>query len=232
MASTHSELYTANKAHWDKVAKDLDKHPWGMFGMKMADQMLPHLLKTATFDKEKTEVMDFACGNGYNSTLMAPHCKSILGVDISTGMVDEFNRNIERWGLDKNQLHALRADIEDAQGTELEGKTFDIIYCSMAYHHLPSMEETTKDLAVYLKPGGKLLVVDWIRPETETRMPAETYKNISQIMKVPGIGEEEMKEVFERGGLRFRSYEKLLHMNEVVEGVNVNNWVFLACAEK
>ncbi|ESK92098.1 hexaprenyldihydroxybenzoate methyltransferase [Moniliophthora roreri MCA 2997] len=223
-----NELYCANQAHWDRMAKDLDKNPWGIAGMKLARSMLPHILEAVSFDKEKTQVMDFACGNGFNSSLLAPYSKSILGVDISSGMVDEYNRNVERWSLDKKQLNALRADIEDAHGTELEGKTFDVIYCSMVYHHFPSIEETTKVLATYLKPGGTLLVIDWIKPETEEEYPDE----IKPIMKVAGIGELEMKEAFVNAGLRFRSYDPAVHFDEMVDGRQVNNKAFLACADK
>jgi SAM-dependent methyltransferase len=47
--------------------------------------------------------------------------------------------------------------------------------CSMSYHHFPSIEETTRILAYFLKPGGVLLVSDMLRPDsTNGEQPSES----------------------------------------------------------
>jgi predicted TPR repeat methyltransferase len=43
-------------------------------------------------------VLDFACGTGIVSRGLVPHCKKLVGVDISQGMVDEFNKNAAEHG--------------------------------------------------------------------------------------------------------------------------------------
>ncbi|KAF9453664.1 hypothetical protein P691DRAFT_799616 [Macrolepiota fuliginosa MF-IS2] len=45
------------------------------------------------FDEDETVVMDFACGVGLISRELIPYSKSVVGVDISQRMVDEYNRH-------------------------------------------------------------------------------------------------------------------------------------------
>lgn len=74
------------------------------------------ILQAYPFDKEATVVLDYACGTGKQSVQdlllvatkapspgivarsLAPHCKTLIGVDISQGMVDEFNKGVQSHG--------------------------------------------------------------------------------------------------------------------------------------
>uniref|UniRef100_A0A0W0FWP2 Hexaprenyldihydroxybenzoate methyltransferase n=1 Tax=Moniliophthora roreri TaxID=221103 RepID=A0A0W0FWP2_MONRR len=234
--TTDQELVRNNKVHWDTVAQNFDKNPWGILHMKLSRKLLPHILKAAPFDKGFSEVMDFGCGNGFNSSLLAIDTKSILGVDISNGMVDEYNRNVEKWGFNKisstkGKLKAVRADITDKESgipPELQGRQFDIIFCCMTYHHLPSIVDTTRALADFLKPGGTLLVVDWVKPE----IMLELSEDQQSLIKVPGLSKQEMRSAFEAAGLTFRSYEAVVTMDDSVEDKQIYNTAFLACADK
>ncbi|KAL0581103.1 hypothetical protein V5O48_000892 [Marasmius crinis-equi] len=217
-----ASLYDSNIAHWDHFAKDLDKQPWGIASMKLWRKLLPHVLKAAPFDKDTSEVMDFGCGNGFNASLLVPHAKSILGVDVSSGMVDEFNSNIQKWGLaDEGKISAVRVDLTEGG---LDNKKFDIIFSTMVYHHLPSVDETTKILASFLKPGGRLLIIDWIKGQDKQQYSEQ----IDRIMKVDGFDEEEMKATFERAGLESLGFEPAAKINEMVGDYYLDKTAYLA----
>ncbi|KAL0066498.1 hypothetical protein AAF712_006541 [Marasmius tenuissimus] len=218
-------LYNANVAHWDQFSKDLDLQPWGIVGMNIWKKLLPHVLKAAPFNKNTSEVMDFGCGNGFNASLLVPHAKTILGIDVSSGMVDEFNKNVKKWGIaEDGNISAIHVDLTEGG---LDGRKFDIIFSSMVYHHLPSPEETTKLLASYLKPGGRLLVTDWIKGEHETYT-----EQIGSIMKVGGFSEEEMKSIFESSGLKFLGFEGAAKMDEMVGDYHLDKTAYLAWGTK
>ncbi|KAG7092764.1 hypothetical protein E1B28_009088 [Marasmius oreades] len=221
-----SRLYSANVTHWDRMAQDIDQTPWGIAGMNIWKKLLPHVLQAAPFNKETSEVMDFGCGNGFNSSLLVPHSKSILGVDISSGMVDEYNRNMERWGLaEEGKFSAVRADLHE-DGSSFAGKRFDIIFSCMVYHHLPSIHVTTKTLATYLKPGGYLLVMDWKKPEGEQPNYSDPINNI---VKLPGLDESDMKNAFESAQLEFVGYNgEAATMDEMVGDYHLKNTAFVS----
>jgi tRNA1(Val) A37 N6-methylase TrmN6 len=62
---------------------------------------------------------------GLVSRNLAQYVDRIIGVDISQGMVDEYNKNAEKAGL-SGKIKAIREDLT-GNGTELEGTKFDIV---------------------------------------------------------------------------------------------------------
>ena len=60
------------------------------------------------------------------SRLLAAHAKEIVGVDISQGMVDEFNNHVEEEKISPKAVHAICTELKGEEG-ELDGKNFDII---------------------------------------------------------------------------------------------------------
>ncbi|KAL0947661.1 hypothetical protein HGRIS_013749 [Hohenbuehelia grisea] len=151
--TTHPGL-AANEAYFNEIGDKLNDFPFAYeYGQYNAEAMRA----VYPFDAASTEVMDFACGTGLISKNLLEHCKSIVGVDISQSMVDEYNKLADK--IAPNKMHAARLALTGAEG-ELEGRKFDVIVCAMSYHHLPSTVDTTRVLAHFLKPGGALVVVD------------------------------------------------------------------------
>lgn len=69
----------------------------------------------------------------------------------------------------------------------------------MAYHHFASVEQVTRELVSYLKPGGTLAVADIARggEDAPPVIPAE-YEHI--VAHTRGFAEEEMRALFEGAG--------------------------------
>ncbi|KAF7298429.1 Methyltransf-11 domain-containing protein [Mycena kentingensis (nom. inval.)] len=110
---------------------------------------------------ESTSILDSACGKGLISRGLAPHCGSIVAVDNNQASVDDFARRISNQGIPPEEMHVVCAQLE-GNDSELDGQKFDVVVCSAAYHHLESIPNTTRILAFFLKPGGHLLVVDFL----------------------------------------------------------------------
>ncbi|TRM61229.1 S-adenosyl-L-methionine-dependent methyltransferase, partial [Schizophyllum amplum] len=114
------------------------------------------IIRAANLDVSSTEVLDYACGTGARCIPeIASLVKSIVGADISEGMLSEF---------DKNKAENMSFKLIDASTpleSQMNDRTFDLIICCMAYHHFDSPKEMTISLAKLLKPGGKLVVLDF-----------------------------------------------------------------------
>jgi len=63
------------------------------------------------------------------SKQIIPYAKSILGVDVSQGMVDVYNETGEKEGF--GGMKAVCADLKGEDG-ELDGQRFDVIIVSIA----------------------------------------------------------------------------------------------------
>lgn len=195
----HDTYAAANKELFDKKALEVDAMPeFQAVGRDVAAALLR--IYPALFDPEKTEALDFVCGTGLVSLHIAPHVKSLVGVDISEGMVARFNERASELGLPPSKARAEAIELKGTGG-ELGGAKFDIVLCTLAYHHLSSISTTTALLASFLKPGGALLVVDHMAtPETRENDVPEEFRNA--VKTTAGFSEAQIREVFEGAGLQ------------------------------
>jgi ubiquinone/menaquinone biosynthesis C-methylase UbiE len=120
--------------------------------IELACKLAQAMLKTHPFHENSTAVMDFACGTGFylfhlcvNTTQrcriqglisreIAPHAKSILGVDISQDMVDQFNIRVQNQGIPSEDMKALCVELRGEEG-ELDGAKFDVIVVRQSRYH-------------------------------------------------------------------------------------------------
>lgn len=82
------------------------------------------------FDEDRTSVLDYACGTGQISRELAPYARRIVGVDISQGMIDQFNKRLYEQGVPPEEMSAVRAQLRGVEG-ELEGERFDVVVVSI-----------------------------------------------------------------------------------------------------
>ncbi|KAJ3511264.1 hypothetical protein NLJ89_g4202 [Agrocybe chaxingu] len=191
------DFAAGNKEHFSTHVSDFDKPSVTELAIKVTKAMREHF----PFDKNSTTVMDFACGAGHISRELGPYSKSIVGVDIVQGLVDVYNKRATEKGISPGEMHAVCAELKGEEG-ELDGRKFDVITCSMAYHHFGSVEDITKMLAFFLKPGGALLIVDILdKPENATEVPKipEKYRHV--IAHTSGFKEEQFRAVMQGAGL-------------------------------
>jgi len=180
----------ANAEHFDKESKNQEMIK---LGTELAQLSAPHILKYYKFDKETTEVLDFAAGWGLVSKEIIPHAKSILGVDVSQGMVDLYNETGEKEGF--SGMKAVCADLKGEDG-ELDGQKFNVVICNMAYHHFEDVGKMTKILTDFLRPGGKLIVSDFHADSGEVR------KDFAHVVAhAHGMAEGVMQDAFAGAGL-------------------------------
>ncbi|KAI6119193.1 hexaprenyldihydroxybenzoate methyltransferase [Pisolithus croceorrhizus] len=242
-AHTHREVERANEEFFNDPAAE---HLFNTPDVQETTRLVAAaMLKAVPFDKQKTVVMDFACGvgrpisdndcavsyisddlptirPGLISQQLAPQAKSIIGVDISQRMVDIYNNSAKEQNLFPNEMKAVRVDRLVENETQLGGMSFDVIVCASSYHHLPSIVEVTRVLVSYLKPGGSLLVTDMAKGE---------YPMLQAHHPVPhksGFDAEDMRAAFEAAGLHSFSFAEVA----TVEFAGHPVTMFLASGEK
>ena len=150
---------------------------------------------------------------GMLSQALCPYVKSIVGVDISPASVEQYNIQAANQGLTPEEMKAVCIELKGEPG-ELGDARFDLVIvsartpydsirltpppssqCCASYHHFPSIEETTRVLAHFLKPGGSLLVTD-IKAAPDGRVLfRDTHHHI--VAHTRGLTEEAMRAAFE-----------------------------------
>jgi SAM-dependent methyltransferase len=123
--------------------------------------------KANSKDDPPMKLLDYACGNGLVSRALIDQVDSVTGIDISKGMVDEYNRLAKEAGYDENRMHAAQGDVMVSSGPEFEAikgdeyRRFAFVAMSMALHHVADPASLLKKLVdERLKSGGTLIIID------------------------------------------------------------------------
>jgi 2-polyprenyl-3-methyl-5-hydroxy-6-metoxy-1,4-benzoquinol methylase len=163
---------------------------------------------SSAFDESKTAVMDYACGTGLISMVLASRVKSILGVDISAAMVGQYNKRMDNQGIPPEEMRAVCAELS---GTveELDGMKFDVIVCASAYHHFESIESVTRTLSFFLKPGGSLMVADILKSSNVDQAFQHDATHDKTVAHRGGFEEEEIRKAFNAADLQDIFFDKV-----------------------
>ncbi|MDD5341106.1 MAG: class I SAM-dependent methyltransferase [Patescibacteria group bacterium] len=100
------------------------------------------------------DILDLGCGNGRLLELLKEYQINYLGIDYSQKLIGQAQR---LWPDSK----FLVADILNLPPLK---KKFDLIFCVAVLHHIPSKKfrlQVLKEMKNLLKPGGKLLMINW-----------------------------------------------------------------------
>jgi ubiquinone/menaquinone biosynthesis C-methylase UbiE len=108
-------------------------------------------------------VLDVGCGTGTTALLakqlVGPRGR-VEGVDASPEMVARAQAKAEKSGIEVSFATAI------AQSLPYPEAQFDVVLSTLMFHHLPRIarRDFTKEAHRVLKPGGRVLVVDFARP--------------------------------------------------------------------
>jgi len=127
--------------------------------VKRARIIANEILKSIKLKKDY-RALDFGCGTGLVSFNLCNEFHQITLVDTSKGMIDKLNIKIHDSNI--QNMEAYQLDIND--GYELLGK-YDVIYTSMALHHIKNIKKSLEILYKLLNNDSYLCVVDLIEDD-------------------------------------------------------------------
>jgi SAM-dependent methyltransferase len=101
---------------------------------------------------EGLAVLDLACGHGRMSRELARRGARVVGLDISSALLDKARATEENDPLAIDYRHA-----DAASPTALEGDVFDAIVCSMALADIDDLDGVISTIARTLNQGGSFV---------------------------------------------------------------------------
>jgi cyclopropane fatty-acyl-phospholipid synthase-like methyltransferase len=133
---------------WAKVFDDPSRDAW-----QRPDDVLRALELSPTMT-----VADVGAGTGYFAVRLARAVPqgAVIATDLEPDMVRYLNERARR-----EQLPNLRALQVTATASGLAAESVDRILVVHVWHHLAERVGYARDLAAALRPGGKLLIVDF-----------------------------------------------------------------------
>jgi SAM-dependent methyltransferase len=141
-----SSQYDSIVSEYDALHDDLQSYPCG----QLEEANLHAAVKDHIRDKR---VLDLGCGSGhYTRRLLEWGASSVVGVDLSEGMVEEARSRIR--GDEEGRLQYVVGDVSN--GLDLQGP-FDVIVGTWLLNYASSardMEGMWRSIAANLRPGG------------------------------------------------------------------------------
>ena len=107
-------------------------------------------------------VADIGTGTGILAAELAQLGVQVIGVDNSSRMLDAARAKFDAEGIDsvelrRGEVHSLPLDTNEV----------DAAFAHMVLHYLPSPSEALREMARIVKPGGAVVVVDFLQHENE-----------------------------------------------------------------
>ena len=133
-------------------------------------QQYGHFMHTISYEfSEKyiknKNILDFGCGSGYGTKILAKQAKSAMGIDISAEAINYATKNYSSKNLDFKTIDQLKK--EDLK------ETFDVITSFQVIEHVLNDKEYIETILSLLKPGGLLILTT----------PNKEYRLFSYIQK-------------------------------------------------
>jgi len=110
------------------------------------------------FDKlSRYDVLEIGVGNGSHAQLIAPHCKSYTGIDLTEYAVRSTTTRFQVFGIPGRILRM------DAEKLDFPGASFDLIWTWGVIHHSANTAQILAEMHRVLRPGGRATIMVYHR---------------------------------------------------------------------
>jgi SAM-dependent methyltransferase len=183
--------------------------------------------------RTELDVLEIGCGTGLLSFLLAPHVRSLVGVDTSEGMLDGFNKKVAALpNPEKANLAAVNVLVKEADDPHVQGAAaalatrrgesgkdipyrFDLVVSHLTLHHIPSMPDIFATVFRCLKHDGWIAMTDYedFGPDAVPFHPVSKREGVER----HGLKKEEMETIIDGTGFNDPRVERAFVLRKEVE---------------
>ena len=157
--------------------------------LHVSQQRVESKLREIIGDVAVEELLDIGTGTGRILEILAPQVKHGVGIDLSSGMLAVARSNLERHGF--NHLQVRKGDMYSLPA---DNGSVDLAIVHMVLHYSDEPCEVIREAARVLRPGGRLILVDFAAHSEEQLREQFNHHRL-------GFSDEEIRRWFEECGL-------------------------------
>lgn len=150
-ADAAQNYFKAHAGEWDRIRE-----------LHAPDDVVETAIAEALADKPFRSLLDLGTGTGRILELFAPRLERGTGLDMSLAMLQVARARLDRAGL--RHCTVRQGDIYDLP---MPKDSFDVVIVHQVLHYLDDAAGAIREAARVLRPGGRLLVVDFAPHELE-----------------------------------------------------------------
>ncbi len=170
--------FRRHAAQWDRIRQ-----------LHVADTAVEEAIRAALADKPIRSLLDLGTGTGRMLELFGNDIERGLGLDLSHDMLALARARLDRAGL--KHCSVRQGDIYDLA---LPRDSFDVVIIHQVLHFLDDGARAIREAARVLRPGGRLLVVDFaphdlefLREEHAHRRLGFAAETVTQWLEAVGL---------------------------------------------
>ncbi len=170
--------FRRHAAEWDRIRR-----------LHVTDASVEEAIRNALADQPIRSLLDLGTGTGRMLEVFAQDIERGLGLDLSLDMLALARTRLDRAGL--KHCTVRQGDIYDLA---LPRDSFDVVIIHQVLHFLDDSPRAIKEAARVLRPGGRLLVVDFAPHDLEFLRDEHTHRRL-------GFAAETVTQWLEAAGL-------------------------------
>jgi ubiquinone/menaquinone biosynthesis C-methylase UbiE len=177
-AAAAQNYFRRHAAEWDRIRR-----------LHVADAAVEAAIHAALADKPVRTLLDLGTGTGRMLELFGADIERGLGLDLSLDMLALARARLDRAGL--KHCSVRHGDIYDLA---LPRDSFDVVIIHQVLHFLDDSARAITEAARVLRPGGRLLVVDFaphdlefLREEHAHRRLGFAAETVTQWLEAAGL---------------------------------------------
>lgn len=108
------------------------------------------------------DVLEVGVGSGSHGQLIAPHCGSYTGIDLTDYAIKSTSKRFQQF-LTPTDLNRVRLRQMDAEEMDFANDSFDLIWSWGVIHHSAHTRKILEEFRRVLKPGGTAVIMVYHR---------------------------------------------------------------------
>ncbi|WP_102344946.1 class I SAM-dependent methyltransferase [Bacillus sp. Marseille-P3661] len=147
---------------------------------KRQERIHPNQVIEALELKESDTILDLGAGNGYYTIPLANSTKEkVIAVDIERKMLDLLQERAAQ--LQVKNITYVESNLEEIQ---LDDNSAEKGLVAFVTHEIPDLDKALSEFRRLIKPGGKLVVLDWEAIEMEQGPPLNERISSDTMLKI------------------------------------------------
>lgn len=204
------------EAYFAEIAGDWDR----LRALHYPEDAIERAILAQVKDERFDRIIDLGTGTGRMLTLLAPLADEAEGLDLSHHML-----TVARANLSRADVRNARVRQGDVTQTPFESDSADLVIVHQVLHYLETPEQVLAEAARVLKPGGRLLLVDFAPHDLEFLRESQGHRRL-------GIREEDVAEWADDAGLALQPPLRFDPPASLDQGLSVLIWTASAPANQ
>ncbi|MCT8996853.1 ArsR/SmtB family transcription factor [Chelativorans intermedius] len=197
-----AEYFARNAASWDQIRS-----------LHVPDAAVEAGLAGLVGDRPFQSMVDLGTGTGRLLELFAPLYRRGVGIDRSREMLAVARANLERAGIAHAQVR-----LGDIYAPPVERDAHDLVTIHQVLHYLEDPALAIREAARLLRPGGRLVIVDFAPHGHEFLREEHAHLRL-------GFADRQIAEWLGEAGLALEEARAFAPRGEAADGLTVKLWL-------